>query len=89
MENQSKTLKKIPISMSKTDFIKMYHPMPEKMILAELNPIIFEKRKNRAGCRNKTPAQIISTRFVNQDEILAFIEIFFIPDGYELQNNKQ
>ena len=75
--------KKLPNTASKKDIVTMYHPMPKRLILAEINEIIYASRKDLVCNKNKTEKQIIKVQFPTPIEFKKIIQALGVPVGYE------
>ena len=84
MDSKPTELKKIPNSITKEGFIKMYHPVPAYLIIPEINEIIFDKRKNKSQYQGQTQQKIKRTKTIFRDEILEYIKRNDLPNGYEI-----
>lgn len=72
----------IPNSILKEDLYKIYEPMSVSFIRSEINIIILENRKTIKAFKNKTDNEIICTRIVFKKELLAFADIYGLPEIY-------
>lgn len=86
MNNEN--LKPLPSCMSKQRFFKAYFPMGQRFLSAEINRIILENRrlliKRFETC---TDDQLKKTQTIFQQELLKFVEIYGLPEGYTYPPN--
>jgi hypothetical protein len=83
--NQDTSTKKpLPVAMTKAQLVRLYSPLSEKFVRAELNNIILENRRiNFPKLQNLTDEQLRQAKIVFRCEIIAFANIGYgLPDGY-------
>jgi hypothetical protein len=77
------TLKKIRYVTRKKDFIVMYFPETEKVLLDEINEIIFNNRKDKQKYQGKTKRNVINTKSIYLIEFKEFVKNNCLPVGWE------
>ena len=80
---QNNPLRKIPNCITKAELVKIYRPVPEKLVLEIVNEKIIINRKKIKKFKDRTPEQLKKTIYVFKEEFLALIKEIGIPDGYE------
>ena len=81
--NDKPTLKKIKYVTRKKDFTKMYFPETEKVLLDEINEIIYNNRKDKQKYLGKNKRNIINTKSIYLVEFKEFVKNNDLPVGWE------
>lgn len=74
---------KIPLSMTKSELVKAYYPLPEDLIREEINKIIIKERIKIERFKNCTEKQLKRVKTVLRAEILIFSETYGLPEKFE------